>query len=514
MKINSIISEDDGGTCSSSIAAAPVQNLFAEPQRRNKKKRVKEEISRNKPNPYTPGTWEYKNYELGAAGQGVKRSKVAQKIAKDELEDDEFFTAQEKVKEGAKSAPRGTTALNKAGKKAVDNIKKKKQEEKKPVTEGYSTWSTEKLQKFWDQHKDGEYPSPPFAQQLRLAHKELQKRKKASKKPVTESANHYMGKFAKDGQTYTLWQEADYYYQLTKSVQNAQGSFETVKTFDDMSHDEVLNWLSQREFNQVSNESKLSRKKWIIEGDNGNLKMVSAPATWTKEQVQESTGTTRIAEAPVADNLRPTTDSNAALLAKLAKVIQSCNTVDQLISATKFADKVEKEIGHRIRMQQGFSGYGRVTDIMADVTRDIRRKAKELGVDFDSLTEAPMKPVRSYKVGGSDDPAVKAKTRAADRYAKSKESKLAELRTEPVDQWDVMDAIREQGGIGEADHFISYKTGLITIDGVQVRAVKCEVMSQVNPEDDLGVSDPTETTTRHLVYRNPANPQKLEVQIG
>jgi hypothetical protein len=187
MKINSIISEDDGGTCSSSIAAAPAQNLFAEPQKR--------------------------------------------------------------VKEGAKAAPRGTNALHKAGKKAVDNIKKKKQEEKKPVT---------------------------------------------------ESRNHFMGKFSKGGETYTLWQEADYYYKLTNSAQNANGNFDTVKTFDDMSSNEVLDWLSARDIHRVATENKQpTRKKWIIEGADKKLKMVSAPASWTKEQVQESTGTARITEAPM-----------------------------------------------------------------------------------------------------------------------------------------------------------------------------------------------------------------------
>jgi len=69
---------------------------------------VSESISRSKPNPYTPGTWEYKNYELGIAGQGVRNSKVAQKIAKDELEPDEFFSAKEKATESSSQLSEAT----------------------------------------------------------------------------------------------------------------------------------------------------------------------------------------------------------------------------------------------------------------------------------------------------------------------------------------------------------------------------------------------------------------------
>lgn len=96
--------------------------------------------------------------------------------------------------------------------------------------------------------------------------------------------------------------------------------------------------------------------------------------------------------------------SNAALLAKLSKVIQSCQTVDQLMSAEKFAKRVEREIGERVRNKHGFSGYGRVTDVMADITYDIRRKAEELGVVFESkVNEISQKTKDKYVTKAVDD---------------------------------------------------------------------------------------------------------------
>lgn len=56
-----------------------------------------EENADGRRNPYTPGSWESRNWELMMAGRAVSRQKIALVVARYELEPDEFFTANQKA---------------------------------------------------------------------------------------------------------------------------------------------------------------------------------------------------------------------------------------------------------------------------------------------------------------------------------------------------------------------------------------------------------------------------------
>lgn len=166
---NTAMFEDDGGTCSSSIAAAPAQNLFARPQ-----KRVKETTDVTDYNPKS---------------KGGTRQELLAKLRKDP-------TNKKLV-----TAARRAGATQKELKDAI----------------GIKNESTNKN----------------------------------NKRRVAETRGHFIGRFVKGGKSYILWQEGEYFYKLTRSSQNNNGSFETVKTFNDMSLDEVIKWLEQRAVKQV-----------------------------------------------------------------------------------------------------------------------------------------------------------------------------------------------------------------------------------------------------------------------
>jgi hypothetical protein len=64
---------------------------------------------------------------------------------------------------------------------AVQDVK-----EEQELDEDLSKWSTEKLQKHWDSHKDEERPAPAFAAQLKRVSQELSKRKKIKEEAELE----------------------------------------------------------------------------------------------------------------------------------------------------------------------------------------------------------------------------------------------------------------------------------------------------------------------------------------
>jgi hypothetical protein len=62
---------------------------------------------------------------------------------------------------------------------------------------------------------------------------------------IFEKLNHWISKYSKGIDKFILWQDGPYYYTLRRSFQSPKsGKFETIKTFNDMSLDEVENWLS------------------------------------------------------------------------------------------------------------------------------------------------------------------------------------------------------------------------------------------------------------------------------
>lgn len=61
---------------------------------------------------------------------------------------------------------------------------------------------------------------------------------------LSEKMNNWVGRYSKGVDKFILWQDNHYYYSLKQSAQSPGGNFKTVKNFDDMSLDEVKNWLS------------------------------------------------------------------------------------------------------------------------------------------------------------------------------------------------------------------------------------------------------------------------------
>lgn len=59
-----------------------------------------------------------------------------------------------------------------------------------------------------------------------------------------EKMHNIISAYVKDNEKFTLWQDGHYYYSLAKSVQDKSGKFQTIKTFNDKSLDEVENWLN------------------------------------------------------------------------------------------------------------------------------------------------------------------------------------------------------------------------------------------------------------------------------
>ena len=144
----------------------------------------------------------------------------------------------------------------------------------------------------------------------------------------------------------------------------------------------------------------------------------------------------------------------------------------------------------------------------------------------EELNEAPSwaKPVRSYMKGGPDDPAVKAKAKSAERYAKNKESRLADLRTEPIELFsDDLEKLADESGTGiggRVEDFNIEKRGTLVKDGVRVAALKVTGYVDVDLTDmyDQQTIDQMYHGETHVlesfnatVYRDPQNPNKLKM---
>ena len=154
------------------------------------------------------------------------------------------------------------------------------------------------------------------------------------------------------------------------------------------------------------------------------------------------------------------------------------------------------------------------------------------------ISEAPMKPVRTYQAGGPDDPAVKAKLRAKEKYAKGKEGRLAELRMEPIvvaggDVFserpevdaNTLEKLADDSGVGMSGRVEDYnvvKRGSIEKDGVRVAAVKLNIFVDIDLTDmydqqtiDTMYGGETHTmeSFNATVYRDPKNPKQLRMSF-
>lgn len=61
---------------------------------------------------------------------------------------------------------------------------------------------------------------------------------------LREKMNNWIGRYSKGVDKFILWQDNHYYYSLKQSAQSPGGSFKIIKNFDDMSLEEVKDWLS------------------------------------------------------------------------------------------------------------------------------------------------------------------------------------------------------------------------------------------------------------------------------
>lgn len=70
---------------------------------------------------------------------------------------------------------------------------------------------------------------------------------------ITESAQvTFIGKFSKDGKNYALWQKGDYWYELTRSSQDAGGAYKHVHEWHDTSVEEIQDELKHLGFSSMA----------------------------------------------------------------------------------------------------------------------------------------------------------------------------------------------------------------------------------------------------------------------
>jgi len=84
------------------------------------------------------------------------------------------------------------------------------------------------------------------------------------KTKVSEKMNNWIAKYSKGIENFILWQDNHYYYSLKQAAQSPGGSFKTIKNFDDMSLDEVDNWLSGAGYKKQELKENLEFGGWEI----------------------------------------------------------------------------------------------------------------------------------------------------------------------------------------------------------------------------------------------------------
>lgn len=81
---------------------------------------------------------------------------------------------------------------------------------------------------------------------------------------LIEKMNNWIGRYSKGIDKFILWQDNHYYYSLQKSAQSPGGKFEIVKNFNDMSLEEVKDWLSGAGYKEEKNVNE-SNINWAKE---------------------------------------------------------------------------------------------------------------------------------------------------------------------------------------------------------------------------------------------------------
>lgn len=126
-----------------------------------------------------------------------------------------------------------------------------------------------------------------------------------------------------------------------------------------------------------------------------------------------------------------------------------------------------------------------------------------------------------YSAYGAQAKATRAAQSAAKadaRREKSRTQRREDRLLDSMDEQDVMQAIRKSGmGVGDPDHFTSYKTSWIRVGGQTVAAVKCGVYTSIDPREHLGYAeggDPMEEIIYYTVYRDPNRPSRLVAVQG
>ena len=209
---------------------------------------------------------------------------------------------------------------------------------------------------------------------------------------------------------------------------------------------------------------------------------------------------------------------------------------NKITEASPTGSTEELKVGDQVRVRDpNTSLYGkqlRIIRIIGDkfyaggnevITLPYERRHLEL-LDSRKIDEIQMKPVRTYKVGGPDDPALKATLKAAS----SREDRLSGLREEPIDWqnlgWDKIKQIfnKSYGGLGgEIVDIINSKQGFINIKGNNIAAVRLTIYVEYNLEDyghepetikqtgiETGISDAINIT----LYRDPVNPKIIKAK--
>jgi hypothetical protein len=103
--------------------------------------------------------------------------------------------------------------------------------------------------------------------------------------------------------------------------------------------------------------------------------------------------------------------STGALLTKLAHVVKSVHTPEQLATAQKYADLMSKQISSRIAQDKGVSGVNEYLGLLHDIKHELNAKQAELGGFDETHHDLIADPKTPDHIGGDEsDEFIKAVT--------------------------------------------------------------------------------------------------------